>query len=90
MRTAAEILEEARRLSAKERALIAETLLSEAYDRWQSKLEAPESGYDEWFHAGVEEALADTSPGISHEDVVEQIKKVLRSSREAKRYKASA
>jgi hypothetical protein len=49
----------------------------------------PEPGYEEWFRAGVEEALLDTSEGIPHNEVVSDIANVLRSAREA-RLKASA
>jgi hypothetical protein len=48
------------------------------------------SGYEEWFRAGVEEALAETSPGIPHEVVVEEIANLLRSARETQKLKASA
>jgi hypothetical protein len=50
----------------------------------------PEPGYEEWFRAGVEEALAETSPGIPHEVVVEEIANLLRSAREARKMKAIA
>jgi hypothetical protein len=49
----------------------------------------PEPGYEEWFRAGVEQALADSSDGISHHEVVSEIASVLRSAREA-RLKESA
>ncbi len=32
----------------------------------------PEPGYDEWFRASVEEALADDSAGIPHEEAMEE------------------
>jgi hypothetical protein len=47
-------------------------------------------GYEEWFRAGVEEALADTTAGISHSEVVSDLANILRSAREAKGLKASA
>jgi hypothetical protein len=53
-------------------------------------LGAPEPGYEEWFRAGVEEALADTSRGIPHKEIVADIASVLRAAREAQRLKASA
>jgi len=49
----------------------------------------PEPGYDEWFRKGVEEALADTSPGIPHEEVEKEIGNILRAAREAKRLKVN-
>jgi hypothetical protein len=49
-----------------------------------------EPGYEEWFRAGVEEALADTSKAIPHKDVVEDIANVLRAAREAQRLKPSS
>jgi hypothetical protein len=50
----------------------------------------PEPGYDEWFRAGVEEALADTSGDVPHEEVVEYMANLFRKAREAQRLKASA
>ena len=49
----------------------------------------PEPGCEEWFRAGVEEALLDTSAGIPHNEVVSDIANVLCAAREA-RPKASA
>jgi hypothetical protein len=62
----------------------------EAHAAWQKEVGEPEPGYDEWFRAGVEEALADTSPGIPHEEVMEGVSKILRTAREAQSQKASA
>jgi hypothetical protein len=57
---------------------------------WRKDVGEPEPGYEEWFRAGVEEALADTSEDIPHEVVVKDIANLLRDAREARRLKASA
>lgn len=62
----------------------------EAFAAWQKEVGEPEPGYEEWFRAGVEEALADDSPGTPHEEVMQDIAKILRSAREAHRLKESA
>jgi hypothetical protein len=96
-RTAAEIVEEIRQLPPAEREWVIENLLGEegamsdeAFAAWQKEVGEPEPGYEEWFRAGVEEALADTSPDTPHEEVVKEIGGILRAAREAKRLKASA
>lgn len=96
-RSAAEILEDARKLPIEERQWIAESLLAEegamsdeAFAAWQKEVGEPEPGYDEYFRAGVEEALADKSPGIPHEQVMQEIAQILSSAREKKRLKESA
>jgi hypothetical protein len=96
-RTATEILEQARQLPPGELDWLVQNLLGERdgmseeeFAAWQKKVGEPEPGYEEWFRAGVEEALADTSPDIPHEVVVEEIASLLRTAREARRLKASA
>lgn len=96
-RTAAELLEEARHLPPAERDWLVENLLGESlpmtdeeFAAWQEEVGEPEPGYDEWFRAGVEEALADTSPGTPHEEVMRDIATILRSARGAQRPKESA
>jgi hypothetical protein len=97
-RAAAEILEDARQLPPGDLDWLIQNLLSEGDDAskevafcgWQRNLGEPDPGYDEWFRAGVEETLADTSPDTPHEDVEKQVGNILRAAREAKRLKASA
>ena len=97
-RTAAQLLEEARQLPPGDLDWLVQNLLSdedgtteeERFAAWQKEVGEPEPGYDEWFRAGVEEALADTSPGIPHEEVMEGVSKILRTAREAQSQKASA
>ena len=96
-RTAAQILEEARKLPAAERGWLIENLLAEegtmsdaAFAAWQKEMGEPEPGYDAWFRKGVEEAVADTSPGTPHEEVMQDLRKILRSTREAQKLKESA
>lgn len=94
---AQKLLEEARRLPPDERDWLLENLLAEevetsqeTFDAWQKEVGEPEPGYEEWFRAGVEEALADTSPGIPHEEVVKEIGNLLHAAREARNLKESA
>lgn len=91
---AQKVLDEARQLPPDERDWLTEQLLSHANEDAFAALEKeygkPEPGYDEWFRAGVEEALADKSPGIPHEQVMQEIAKILTSVGEKKRLKESA
>jgi hypothetical protein len=97
-RTAAEILEEARQLPPHEIDWLIENLAAaeggemgdEASAAWQKEVGEPEPGYDEWFRAGVEEALADTSPDTPHEEVMREVEEQFRKLREAQSLKASA
>jgi hypothetical protein len=86
---AQKILDEARQLPPAERDWLIENLIGEegamsdeAFAKWQKEVGDPEPGYDEYFRAGVEEALADESGDIPHEQVVEEISEILRSARE--------
>ena len=95
--TAAELLEQARKLPLAERHWLIDTLMSEndqaaeeAFAAWQKEVGEPEPGYEEWFRAGVEEALADDSPGTPHEEVMQEVGNILRAAREAKKLKESA
>lgn len=91
---AQKILDEARQLLPDEREWLTEQLLvqgnEEAFATQAAEYGEPEPGYDEWFRAGVEEALADTSPDVPHEVVVKEIAALLRTARESQRLKASA
>lgn len=94
---AQKVLEEARKLPPDERDWLLGNLLAEeagssqeVFDAWQKEVGEPEAGYEEWFRAGVEEALADRSPGIPHEEVVKEIGNLLRAAREARNLKESA
>jgi hypothetical protein len=97
-RTAAQLLEEARQLPPGDLDWLIENLVNEAdeapkeeaFAAWQREVGEPEPGYDEWFRAGVEEALADTSGDIPHEEVVKEMANLFRKAREAQRLKASA
>jgi hypothetical protein len=91
-RTAAEILEDARQLPPGDLQWLLHELLQEgqsaeddeSYAAWREEVGEPEPGYDEWFRAGVEEALADTSPGIPHEEAMELFRNAIRAAREQK------
>jgi hypothetical protein len=97
-RSATEILADARQLPPGDldwlvRSLVHEddeALKEEEFAAWQKDVGKPEPGYDEWFRAGVEEALADTSGDLPHEEVVKEIANLLRTARESQRLKASA
>lgn len=91
-RTAAEVLDEARRLPRSERDWLIEQLIGkggamsdEAFAAWQEQVGEPEPGYDEWFRKGVEEALADTSGDIPHKQAMEQFHQAIRRARKLKR-----
>jgi len=53
-------------------------LKEKEFSAWQKEAGEPEPGYDEWFCASVEEALADTSGDVPHEVVVKEIAALLR------------
>lgn len=97
-RTAAELLEEARQLPPGDFNWLIRNLLSDRdrgseegrFAAWQKEVGEPEPGYDEWFRAGVEEAMADTAGDVPHEEVVKDIANILARAREAQRLKASA
>jgi hypothetical protein len=85
-RTASEILEDARQLPPGDLDWLVQSLLGEEdgvseeerFAAWQKEVGEPEPGYDEWFQAGVEEALADTSVDVSHEDAMKELHEHLR------------
>ena len=88
------ILDEALQLPPDEREWLAEQLLTganeEAFSALEKEVGEPEPGYEEWFRAGVEEALADKSPGIPHEQVMKEIGGILRAARVKQGLKESA
>jgi len=88
-RTAQAILDDALKLPAKERKWVAEQLTTgvneEAFSALMQEYGEPEPGYDEWFKVGVEEALADKSPGIPHKQAMEQFHEAIRRARKLKR-----
>jgi hypothetical protein len=43
------------------------------------------AAYDVWFRAQVEEALAETGPGIPHEEVMAHIRKIIEERSRADR-----
>jgi hypothetical protein len=84
-RSASEILEDARQLPPGELQWLMQGLRREAdvaaeeeFAAWQKEVGEPEPGYDEWFRAGVEGALADTSGDISHEDAMKELHEHIR------------
>jgi hypothetical protein len=91
-RTASEILEEARQLPPGELDWLVENLVNEGpggmseeeFAAWQKEVGEPEPGYEEWFRAGVEEALADTSPDTTHEEAMEHFHQAILRARKMK------
>jgi hypothetical protein len=91
-RTAAELLEEARQLAPGDFDWLVKSLMSESdeaseeerFAAWQKEVGEPEPGYDEWFRAGVEEALADTSGDVSHEDAMKHFHQAILRARKMK------
>ena len=91
-RTAAQILEDARKLSLSEQEWLLQNLFpddaremtEEEFAAWQKEFGEPEPGYDEWFRAGVAEALADTSPGIPHEEAMKYFHEAILKARKMK------
>jgi hypothetical protein len=90
-RSAAQLVEEIRQLPPAERNWVIENLLAEkgpmsdeAFAAWQKEAGEPEPGYEEWFRAGVEEALADTSDDISHEEAMKEFHNAILRARRLK------
>jgi hypothetical protein len=88
--TASAILESARQLNADERDWLLQALQTDEFATWQKEAGDPEPGYDDWFRTRVQEALDDNSPGISHEQVAQEMAEILRAAEERERLKASA
>jgi hypothetical protein len=83
------LLDEARKLPPDDREWLTEQLLfganEEAFSALEKEYGKPEPGYDEWFRAGVEEALADTSEGVSHEEAMNHLHDAIQKARKMKR-----
>ena len=89
-RTATELLEEIHQLPSAEQEWLLNALQKEEFETWQREAGESEPGYEEWFRAGVEEALADTSPDTPHEQVAAEMTQLLHSHLAAKKLRASA
>jgi len=91
-RTAAEILEDARQLPPGDLDWLVENLVNEGpggmseeeFAAWQKDVGEPEPGYEEWFRAGVEEALADTSGDIPHDEAMKHFHNAILRARKMK------
>ena len=55
-----------------------------AFAAWQKEAGEPEPGYEEWFLAGVEEALADDSGDVSHEEAMRTLHEAIEKARRLK------
>jgi hypothetical protein len=83
------LLEEARHLPPAELDWLIENLVASeeqgpddtSVAEWQKEAGEPEPGYNEWFRAGVEEALADTSPDTPHEEAMKEFHSAIRRAR---------
>lgn len=80
------ILDQARQLSVDDREWLTEQLLSQANEEAFAALEEecgePEAGYEEWARTHIEEALADDSPGVPHEQVMREVDQMIRRAKE--------
>ena len=91
-RTAVEILKDARQLPPGELDWLVENLVNEGpggmseeeFAAWQKEVGEPEPGYDEWFRAGVQEALADTSGDVPHEEAMAHFHQAILRARKMK------
>ena len=88
--SAHELLEAARELNSDERDWLLQALQGDEFSAWQTEIGEAEPGYDEWFRAQVQVALDDDSPGIPHEQVVQEMSEILRAASERERLKTSA
>lgn len=83
---AQKILDEARQLPRDQRDWLAEQLFislnEEEFAALGKELGEPEPGYDEWSRAHIEEALADDSPGVPHEQVMREIDQMIQRAKE--------
>lgn len=82
--TAAEILEAARQLAPEEPQWLVSTLQEDEFAAWQKEAGEPEPGYEEWFRASVEEALADDSPDVPHEEAMQYFHEAIQKARKLK------
>jgi hypothetical protein len=82
--TANEVLEAARQLTANEQEWLLQGLLDDEFAAWQKEVGEPEPGYEEWFRTSVEEALADNSPGIPHEEAMKYLHDAIEKARALK------
>lgn len=89
---AQQLLDQARQLPPDERDWLIENLIgkqgamsNEAFAAWQQQVGEAEPGYDQWFRKGVEEALADNSEDVPHEQAMEQFHQAILRARKLKR-----
>lgn len=91
-RTAAELLQEIRKLPSVERDWVIENLLGEegamsdeTFAAWQKEVGEPEPGYEEWFRASVEEGLAEDASGdVPHEEAMQHLHQAILKARRLK------
>jgi hypothetical protein len=83
------LLDQARQLSPDERDWLAEQLLvganEEAFSALEKELGKPEPGYEGWFRAGIEEALAEDPAGdVPHEEAMRQLHEAILKAKKLK------
>jgi|GEM_PF-3571706 len=85
-RSAQQILDDALQLVPDERDWLAEQLLiglnQEAFSALKKEYGEPEPGYEKWLRGGVEEALADNSEGVRHEEAMERLNRLIGHNRQ--------
>jgi hypothetical protein len=91
-RTAAQLLEEARQLPPGDLEWLVQSLLSEEdvrsgeerFATWQKEAGELEPGYEDWFRTGVEEALADSSGDVPHDEAMKHLHSAILRARKMK------
>lgn len=80
--TLEELRQMALQLTAGERLALADAIMADLQS--DADLGESEPGYDAWFRAGVEEALADESGDVSHEEAMRQFHEAILNARKLK------
>jgi hypothetical protein len=82
--TVAEIVAAARQLPDEERESLVQALQDDELAEWEEQFGEPDPEYDARFRAGVEEALADDSPYVSHEEAMAYLHNAIEKARVSK------
>jgi hypothetical protein len=91
-RSAANILEDARQLPPDDLAWVVQNLLQEEVGEarenihavWRKDLGEPKSGYEDWFRAGLVEALTDESQDIPYDEAMKHFHHAISEARKLK------
>ena len=79
--TLQELQQMALQLTAEDRLALADAIVA---DLQGEEVGEPESGHDEWVRSGIEEALADDSGDVSHEEAMRQFHEAILNARRLK------